>query len=146
MTIQELLKLKFPDADFMRDIVLFDDGNGAYVKEWNLNTAQPTSKQINDWLNDSSLKVEKDITYTISLLEDLINKKAQERGYDNALSICTYITSTNQQWAAEAKSFIEWRDGVWLKAIQIKDAIVNNERTPPSLEEFFQELPTLIWP
>ena len=36
------------DVDFMKDVMLQDDsdGNGAYIKEWNLDIAQPTTAQL----------------------------------------------------------------------------------------------------
>ena len=35
-------------VDFMKDVMLQDDsdGNGAYIKEWNLDIAQPTQEQL----------------------------------------------------------------------------------------------------
>jgi hypothetical protein len=32
--------------DFTKDVILEDDGNGAYIKEWNLDIAQPTEAQL----------------------------------------------------------------------------------------------------
>ena len=39
------------DVDFMKDVKLQDDsdGNGAYIKEWNLDIAQPTSAQLDSY-------------------------------------------------------------------------------------------------
>ena len=34
------------DIDFKSDVLLQDDGQGAYIKEWNLDTAQPTQAQL----------------------------------------------------------------------------------------------------
>ena len=34
------------DVDFLNDVKLQDDGNGAYMKEWNLDIAQPTDAQL----------------------------------------------------------------------------------------------------
>ena len=36
------------DVDFQKDVMLQDDsdGNGAYIKEWNLDIAQPTDEQL----------------------------------------------------------------------------------------------------
>ena len=38
-------------VDFLNDVKLQDDsdGNGAYIKEWNLDIAQPTSAQLNSY-------------------------------------------------------------------------------------------------
>lgn len=35
------------DIDFKSDVVLKDEGQGAYIAEWNLDTAQPTDEQLN---------------------------------------------------------------------------------------------------
>jgi len=34
------------EIDFLKDVRLQDDGNGAYIKEWNLDIAQPTEAQL----------------------------------------------------------------------------------------------------
>ena len=34
------------DVDFLKDVKLQDDGQGAYIKEWNLDIAQPTDAQL----------------------------------------------------------------------------------------------------
>ena len=34
------------EVDFQKDVILQDDGNGAYIKEWNLSIAEPTDTQL----------------------------------------------------------------------------------------------------
>ena len=34
------------DIDFKSDVILKDEGQGAYIDEWNLDTAQPTQSQL----------------------------------------------------------------------------------------------------
>jgi len=34
------------EIDFTSDVLLQDDGNGAYIKEWNLDIAKPTDAQL----------------------------------------------------------------------------------------------------
>ena len=34
------------EVDFLNDVLLQDDGQGAYIKEWNLDIAQPTQEQL----------------------------------------------------------------------------------------------------
>ena len=34
------------EVDFLNDVILQDDGQGAYIKEWNLDIAQPTQSQL----------------------------------------------------------------------------------------------------
>jgi hypothetical protein len=35
------------EVDFLNEVILQDDGNGAYIKEWNLDIAKPTDAQLN---------------------------------------------------------------------------------------------------
>ena len=35
-----------PNVDFLQDVLLQDDGQGAYIAEWNLAIAQPTDEQL----------------------------------------------------------------------------------------------------
>jgi hypothetical protein len=35
------------EVDFLNEVILQDDGNGVYIKEWNLDIAQPTEAQLN---------------------------------------------------------------------------------------------------
>jgi len=37
------------NVDFINDVMLQDDGQGAYIKEWNLDIAQPTSAQLDSY-------------------------------------------------------------------------------------------------
>ena len=34
------------EIDFLKDVLLQDDGQGAYIKEWNLDIAKPTQAQL----------------------------------------------------------------------------------------------------
>jgi hypothetical protein len=34
------------EVDFLNEVKLQDDGNGVYIKEWNLDIAQPTLSQL----------------------------------------------------------------------------------------------------
>jgi hypothetical protein len=34
------------EVDFLNDVLLQDDGQGAYIKEWNLDIAKPTDEQL----------------------------------------------------------------------------------------------------
>jgi hypothetical protein len=35
------------EVDFLNDVLLRDDGQGAYIKEWNLEKTKPTNEQLN---------------------------------------------------------------------------------------------------
>jgi hypothetical protein len=47
MTIKTKIKLYAnKEVDFRTEVRLQDDGNGAYIKEWNLDIAKPTMAQL----------------------------------------------------------------------------------------------------
>lgn len=53
MNIYDVLKIKYPEADFRKGIIIFDDGQGPYIKEWNLpDLIQPSMQEIEDWKTD----------------------------------------------------------------------------------------------
>ena len=42
------------EVNFKTEVNLQDDGNGAYIKEWNLDIAQPTEAQLNALENEAN--------------------------------------------------------------------------------------------
>ena len=42
----KIIKYVNAEVDFKSDVILQDDGNGAYIKEWNLDIKQPTDAQL----------------------------------------------------------------------------------------------------
>jgi hypothetical protein len=55
------------EVDFLNDVLLQDDGQGAYIKEWNLDTPQPTQEQLD------ALETQADI-YESNLQQDAKRK------------------------------------------------------------------------
>jgi len=52
MNLPKVLQLKYPNADFMKDIILADygEGNGPEIQQWNLpNTTAPSQADIDAW-------------------------------------------------------------------------------------------------
>ncbi|AWC21372.1 hypothetical protein CO731_00823 [Aminobacter sp. MSH1] len=76
----------------------------------------------------------------------ILDSKAQERRYDNAVSISTYVNSTNPSWAAEAAAFVGWRDAVWVYVYTELDKVMTGKRLQPTIAAFLEELPTMVWP
>jgi len=49
MNILDIIKLKYPDADFENEILVQDDGDGPYIKIWKLNAQKPTARDLSEW-------------------------------------------------------------------------------------------------
>ena len=41
------LKQRYPEIDFLRNVVLQDDGQGPYIKYWGLGSPKPTEQELN---------------------------------------------------------------------------------------------------
>jgi hypothetical protein len=71
---------------------------------------------------------------------------AQERQYDNRLTIVAYLSSTNPAWAAEAEAFIGWRDTCLGKMFELLAAVEAGEIQPPTIDQFISAMPVIGWP
>jgi len=83
--------------------------------------------------------------FTIAL-EKAINDKAAEKSYSSGVSCATYKDSTNAQWAAEGTAFVAWRDNCYEYSYDYLSRAQSGEIPSPTLEDFLNGLPTMIWP
>ena len=76
----------------------------------------------------------------------LLDEFAQSRGYDNIISVTTYINSSNTDYAAEAQRAIDLRDAWWSGLTTImNDVLAGNRPLPASWNELAADLPELTW-
>ena len=54
----KIIKYVNAEVDFNSDVILQDDGNGVYIKEWNLETPEPTESEL-DAVEDEADKMER---------------------------------------------------------------------------------------
>ncbi len=83
--------------------------------------------------------------YRFAIVE-LLDARARERRDGNAVSIATYVGSTNPQWVAVAAAYVPWRDAVWAYAYAELDKVMVGERAVPAVKSFIAELPEVKWP
>lgn len=79
-------------------------------------------------------------------IQAMIDAKASERQYDSGATLASYVNSTIEKWATEAKAFVAWRDAVWLYALAELDKVEKGERDQPSVADFLDELLAFEWP
>jgi len=80
-------------------------------------------------------------------VQERLDDFAKTRNYDNCLSACSYVASTNDKFKNEALYCIESRDQTWLKCAEIlNDALAGNRPMPDDISDFENELPALVWP
>lgn len=75
-----------------------------------------------------------------------IDTTARARQYNDGNACVSYISSTNETWAAEAQAFVAWRDDVWVYAFTELDKVQNGQREQPTVEDLIAELPVISWP
>ena len=107
------------------------------------------------WLNDAEVKTveDKQVEALASLKQSLtsavqkhMDDTAQERNFDDILSLCTYATSAKPKFKAEGQAGVEWRDEVWLYCYSELDKVLSGERETPTAQELIDELPVFTWP
>lgn len=79
----------------------------------------------------------------------LIEQKAVDLGYgdeftDAKSSICSYVHSNIPQFRREAKSFIAWRDSIWMYLLGLQNDIEAGKITIPTQDEVIAGLPEFV--
>lgn len=87
------------------------------------------------------------VSGAVSIAQARLDQFAQRRGYDGILSLCSYATSSDPQFAAEGALGVQLRDETWRTLYQILAEIERGQRPVPNdFSEIESELPTLEWP
>ena len=60
------------EIDFLNEVKLQDDGSGVYIKEWNLDIAQPTQAQLNALETQAN-------TYEANIISEQENKESKKQ-------------------------------------------------------------------
>lgn len=111
------------------------DGN--YCQAWEIVDLDPTERV------EALLQKQHELE---TFVQNLLDSKARERGYDNILSACTYASSNVAKFRAEAQACIEWRDTTWSQCYSILSDVLTGVRPIPTREELQAELPLMVWP
>jgi hypothetical protein len=78
-------------------------------------------------------------------IQGLVDATARSKQYHDGVTMASYANSTIPQWAAEATTFIAWRDAVWVYTYQELAKFEGGLRTPPGVASFLTELPAINW-
>lgn len=97
------------------------------------------------WQQGEQEQTEKLTAQFTKAVQKWMDAKAQERGYDNIISACTYVYSSDAVFAKEGAAAKEWRDKVWRYCYDVVAQVVGGSRSIPSTSELLAELPKLEW-
>lgn len=78
-------------------------------------------------------------------VQEHLDATVQTRGYDNINSACSYATSTDAVFLAEAQACVAWRDKVWRYCYNTLAQVLAGQRDIPTADQLISELPTLEW-
>lgn len=87
-----------------------------------------------------------DMSTFTAAIDAHVEQTARDRQYNGAAHLASYVTSTVPAWAAEAQTFVAWRDAVWLFALAELAAIQSGENSVPSIPDLVASLPEIEWP
>ena len=76
-----------------------------------------------------------DISYRIN---KALDEGAKKWMYDNLVTCVSYLYSTNQEFLADAKALMEWRDNVWEWLIKS----VNSVTVDTLIDDFMKTMPS----
>ncbi|MCX7759437.1 MAG: hypothetical protein N2169_07535 [bacterium] len=78
------------------------------------------------------------------IIDNFINMKAQEKGYDNRIT-CTMRAGYPSPWQAECIRFALWMDSCYLYCYQALNDVKQGKRPAPTIEQLLEELPKFSW-
>ncbi len=82
-------------------------------------------------------------------IQAMVDATARQKQFRDGVTLASYVASTNAEWAAQAQTFIAWRDQVWAYCYAELAKVQAGERAQPTISEFLAELETqfpLAWP
>jgi uncharacterized protein (DUF39 family) len=94
-------------------------------------------------------KIEKAYQHLDSMVEKRLDDFAKEKKYANIVSACSYATSSNKIFSAEAAYCVKMRDETYAKCYELINDILpkvqEGLREIPTWEEIEAQLPRLSW-
>ena len=98
-------------------------------------------------LSDRPVVVEDIIKSITASLQNHLDEKAKEYGYDNIYTAISYAEESSvPKFQIEGKAFREWRSLFWLNVNEIKNTVIEGSRQMPNIDELILELPKLNLP
>ncbi|MGV1769108.1 hypothetical protein ACQZ6B_02920 [Agrobacterium vitis] len=79
-------------------------------------------------------------------IQQAMNAKARERGYDSMTTAVTYVDDKHPTFAAEAAALKDWRSDVWVYSLTELEKVIADQRPIPTITDFLAELPAFTWP
>lgn len=138
--VEGIPTIKFNIVDKFSDIPEYTDPNG--VVQPAITKAEQEIKYYNDKAK-AELKAVKDMF--VNAIQNMLDSKAKEKGYDSIVSVCSYAGYENT-FKAEGEAYGIWRALCWQTGYLILANVEVGTRQMPTVEEVLSELPELVLP
>lgn len=90
--------------------------------------------------------VKRIVTLINGYIQTKLDAFANERGYDNVVTLISYETSGVKEYKADAKKGKEMRDQVWsATTAYVNDILADAKPIPKSITEIDEALPSIAW-
>ena len=76
-------------------------------------------------------------------VQAMLDEAAKALGYDNCLSVCSYIDTGVEKFDSEGVQFRRWRSAIWARGYELLDEVKAGKRAVPTPEELPSLLPKL---
>ena len=148
LNLVEICTVKYPGQIEAMNITFRKPDDNIYFATWKVEgVPQPTEASIlaeePQWVHPYAIF--QAFNTFLPYIDNLLDTTAQSKQYGSAVACASYATSSNPQWAAEAKAFIDWRDAVFVYAINVQTEVQQGAPIP-SFDEFVAGLPKIVWP
>lgn len=152
ISIVDVVQYKYPGQFESGNVSFYVDDSvphGVAIGDWNvIGEEKPSVQSLVDLFPIYQNQFQNMIVFKEcnKLIAQQLDLTAQQKQYSSGVSCASYILSTNPLWATEAKAFIDWRDSVFVYAINIYNEVQQGIIPCPTVNEFMIGLPTIVWP
>jgi hypothetical protein len=116
--------------------------NGVWTQQWALEALSAEEAAANQADADTAL-----YESVVAATQQRLDTFAQERGYDNILSACTYASSSVVKFSTEGQYCVDARDATWDALLTMLAEVQAGTRPRPSgYADIEADLPVLVWP
>ena len=127
-----------PDLPWARHMIVADTPPGAHGTHWTVDWQTGTVAML-----PPPLPTAEDYGRAV---QAAIDAAAKSRGYADGFALASYHASTVPAWAAEAQTFVAWRDAVWVYAYGVLGQVQAGQMQPPTISGLLGNLPPITWP
>ena len=143
LQVDPVLPAPAPEADLQhfayRDGIT-QDALGNWIYAWSVRQRSP--QEIEEEQHAATMSVER---HYIGSLEEMLDRTAQERNYDNRLT-CALRAAYSGPYQAEGQAFAIWMDACHAIVYDVLRQMKAGTLVPPPVDDLLGQLPELAWP